>query len=200
MAKPKPNDSAPQGTYSTAVIAKFLKISEPYLLDLAQKRIVPQAIDPKSGKEIQGRWHLVEANHAYIDFLRDQVFGRNAEGTKWREARTRVMVAEANQAELRYGEARGELLRVDDVKELFAAVWSPCVGRLHAFRGMATQRLIQAGVIDREGSKEVFAIVDALIRTIIEELKHDSHEAIAELIKKREAVAKVSGNGEHAPG
>jgi hypothetical protein len=120
MAKPKPDDrGAPtDGTYSTDTVAKFLNVAPSYLLKLAAKKIVPRAIDRVTGREIQGRWRLVEANHAYIHYLRDQAFGRGGAEIDWRKENTLLVKAQREKAQFELEVLRAKYVLVEDVAPL----------------------------------------------------------------------------------
>jgi hypothetical protein len=189
MARPKPDDhGAPtDGTYSTETVAKFLNVAPSYLLELAAKRIVPRAIDQATGKEIQGRWRSVEANHAYIHYLREQAFGRGGTETDWRKEKTSLVKAQREKAQFELEVLRRRYVLAEDVQMIVGLMLTNMRARLMAFPGRYARAVLGLSTM-----AQATRVLEEAVRAVLAELRSIR---TSDLVRVEKPPA-GSGNGE----
>lgn len=94
-------------TYSIETISKLLMLSERRCQQLVKDGVIP--------KKERNQYDLVQSVQGYVNFLRERAFGGVA-NTDMHSEKTRLVVAQANIAEMNDAEMRGELVRVDEIR------------------------------------------------------------------------------------
>src|SRR5215475_10031307 len=94
-------------TVDQTQLAKFLDITPRHVRQLRTDGVLTRARDV-DGKELIGRYDLLQNNIAYIRYLRQQNKIDDSGEMEIRLLKSRRMMAEAGMAELRFKQMRGE--------------------------------------------------------------------------------------------
>ena len=94
-------------TYPIATISKLLDLSPRRIRQLVDEGVIP--------REERGRYALVPAVRGYITFLRERAVNADVGSDELGRHRARKLKAEAEQAEMKSGEMRGDLLPKSEV-------------------------------------------------------------------------------------
>jgi len=103
-------------TYSIETISKLLMLSERRCQQLVNDGVIP--------KQDRGQYDLVKSVQGYVKFLRERAFG-GVGNTDMHSEKTRLVIAQANIAEMNDAEMRSDLVRTEDVRRaIFTAARS----------------------------------------------------------------------------
>jgi hypothetical protein len=94
------------------------------------------------GDELQGRYEMVPNNHAYIHYLRKQGRLDEFSDAKRHMLGNRKMAADAEMAELRLLELKGNLHRSDDVEFLWTNKLTRIKARIQAIPSRTARQLV----------------------------------------------------------
>jgi phage terminase Nu1 subunit (DNA packaging protein) len=146
-------------TYPVATVAKLLLLTERRVQQLTREGVLPRAD--------RGRYELAPVVQAYVRYLRDRALPGEAEGVSedFQKARARRTAAEANMAEMRAAEARGELIPAQDVREVLTSVLGRVRSKLLSLPAKLAPQMVNLG-----------SVVHAE-----EHIRGAVHEALAEL-------------------
>ena len=96
-------------------LAKFLDITPQRIRQLCGEGVLSRARDV-DGSELRGRYDLLQNNIAYIRFLRQQNKMDDTGESEMRTLKARRLTAEAEMAQLRWKQMRGDLHSSADVE------------------------------------------------------------------------------------
>ena len=157
--------------YDKNMVAKFLNMTPKNVERLTEKGI----LCPKQGK----LYSLVEANHAYINYLKQQN-PDTEEVVDLNEERAKLARAKRLKAELELSLEEGDLHRSEDVKKIMEATLINFKSRLSAIPGEEADRL--ASMTDKA---KIFVYLNNKIKEALTELSN-FEEVFKEEIKEDE--------------
>ena len=157
--------------YDKNAVAKFLDMTPKNVEKLTEKGV----LQPKQGK----LYSLVEANHAYINFLRQQN-PDTEEVVDLNEERAKLAKAKRLKAELELELERGDLHRSEDVKRIMTATLINFKSRLSAIPAEEADKL--ASMTDKA---KIFLYLNDKIKEALTELSN-FEEVFAEEIKEED--------------
>lgn len=144
--------------YDKNAVAKFLDMTPKNVQRLTEKGI----LQTKQG----GLYSLVEANHAYIKYLREKN-PENEENIDLNEERAKLTKAKRLNEELDLAVKRGELHRAEDVEKIMSATLINFKSRLSAIPAEEADKLAQMS--DRA---KIFAYLNGKIKEALTELSN----------------------------
>lgn len=160
--------------YDKIAVAKFLDMTPKNVQRLTEKGI----LQTKQG----GLYSLVEANHAYIKYLREKN-PENEENIDLNEERAKLTKAKRLNEELDLAVKRGELHRTEDVEKIMSATLINFKSRLSAIPAEEADKLAQMS--DRA---KIFVYLNGKIKEALTELSN------FEEVFKEEAKEDEEGN------
>jgi hypothetical protein len=182
-------------TYPTETVAKLLLLTPRRVRQLTAEGVLTRARDPESGEFLRGRYELFPTLNAYIQFLREGRLDDPVE-TAYTKARSRRMIAEAEQAELRLKVLKGKLHYAEDVEFVMTTMLPAVKARLLAIPSRTTRLLI-----GKTNFQEIFGLLYGEIELALKELStynpSDFAEQNAEYLASVDAAAvQYNGNGD----
>jgi phage terminase Nu1 subunit (DNA packaging protein) len=105
-------------TATTDQVARLLLLTPRRVQQLIEEGVLRRARDPDTGDELRGRFHSIECVQSYIRYLRQELGSPDVTETKFLDARSRRMTAQAQLAELRLAALKGAYHRAEDVEFL----------------------------------------------------------------------------------
>lgn len=148
--------------YDKNAIARVLDITPKQVAELTEKGI----LKPRQGN----LYNLIESNHAYIRFLRDE--NPQAEETvSLSEERAKLARAKRQKAELELAVAEGDLHRTEDIEKVISGTLINFKQRLSALPAEEADKL--ATMTDKA---KIFTYLNGKIKKILLELS--SFEAV----------------------
>ena len=152
----------------------------------------------EDGKELRGRYHWLECVQAYIRYLRSKLESGDVAETKFLDARSRRMVAEAEKAELALKVVKGKLHRSEDVEFIMANRDSAIKARL-----LAVASRITLQVLGKTDYRQVYDLIHGEVISVLEALSsydpaqfNEQNEAyLASLFPEPLAKTNVNGDG-----
>lgn len=160
--------------YDKNAVAKFLDMTPKNVQRLTEKGI----LQTRQG----GLYSLVEANHAYIKYLREKN-PENEENIDLNEERAKLTKAKRLNEELDLAVKRGELHRAEDVEKIMTATLINFKSRLSAIPAEEADKLAQMS--DRA---KIFVYLNGKIKEALTELSN------FEEVFKEEAKEDEKGN------
>ena len=118
--------------YDKNAVAKFLDMTPKNVQRLTEKGI----LKPKQG----GLYSLIEANHAYIKYLRDSN-PEDEQGIDYTEERAKLVKAKRINEEMDLAVKKGELHKAEDVKKIMTATLINFKSRLSAIPAEEAEKL-----------------------------------------------------------
>ncbi len=160
-------------TYSIETISKLLMLSERRCQQLVGEGIIP--------KKERGQYDLVESVQGYVKFLRERAFGGVA-NTDMHSEKTRLVVAQANIAEMNDAEMRGDLVRVDEIRR---AVFTAARGVRNSLQTVADRLAVPiAGESDHH---EIHDMIESELNQILGDMDKQWAHLVAEpVVDERE--------------
>lgn len=143
-------------TYSIEIISKLLMLSERRCQQLVNDGVIP--------KQDRGQYDLVKSVQGYVKFLRERAFG-GVGNTDMHSEKTRLVIAQANIAEMNDAEMRGDLVRTDEVRR---AIFTSARGVRNAFQTVADRLALPiAGESDHRAIHEIIENeISAILRSM----------------------------------
>lgn len=140
--------------YPISTLAKLFNITERRVQQLARDGVIPKAE--------RGKYDLVECTRAYIKFLQQALDETKPDPNS---DRTRLERARADKMELEVQEARGELARVDELRDLW-------IRRVVNFktRMLAIPRKVAPSLVGKKKAAQIEQELDTEIREGLEEI------------------------------
>lgn len=157
--------------YDKNAVAKFLDMTPKNVQRLTEKGI----LQTKQG----GLYSMVEANHAYIKYLREKN-PENEENIDLNEERAKLTKAKRLNEELDLAVKRGELHRTEDVEKIMSSTLINFKSRLSAIPAEEAEKLAQMS--DRA---KIFVYLNGKIKEALTELSN-FEEVFKEDIKEDE--------------
>lgn len=151
-------------TLDTTQLARLLDITPRRVDQLAADGILVRARD-ETGHSLRGRWEMIPNVHAYIKHLRGQARLDDASDASFVSHRNSKLRAEAEMAELRLRELKGELLRRDDVDFWISNALTAFKSRIQAIASRISRLLL-----GKTKFKEVFDIITTETDLALDEL------------------------------
>lgn len=153
-------------TLDTTQLARLLDITPRRVNQLAGDGILTRARD-EVGKELSGRWEMVPNVHAYIKHLRGQARLDDESNATFVSLRNSRLASEAEMADLRLRELKGELLRRDDVDFWISNTLTAFKARIQAIAARISGRLR-----GKTKFKEIYATIKTETDLALEELSN----------------------------
>ena len=177
---------ADRTTLDTTQMARLIDVGPRHVRKLTVEGILNRARD-EYGDEIQGRYEMVPNNHAYIHYLRKQ--GRLDEFSDAKRAMlgNRKMAADAEMAELRLHELKGDLHRSDDVEFIWSNKMTRIKARIQAIPSRTARQLV-----GKTDYREIHEILTAEVQLVLREC---SGYSSAEFKDAAEAYLDAQGAG-----
>ena len=160
--------------YDKNAVAKFLKMTPKNVERLTEKGI----LTPKQG----GLYSLIEANHAYITYLRDHN-PENEENIDLNEEKAKLTKAKRQSEELDLAVKKGELHRTEDIERVMSATLINFKTRLSAIPAEEAEKL--ASMTDKA---KIFLYLNDKIKEALAELSN------FEVVFKEEIKEDEEGN------
>ena len=110
--------------YPIATVAKVLNLSERRVQQLVQEGILP--------KPEKGRYDLIACVRAYIKYLQERAYGRDAAPQDTHLERARLLRAQADKTELEVAVLRGNLVPIEKVESDWMTIIMAARSRLLA--------------------------------------------------------------------
>ncbi|MCK5748506.1 MAG: hypothetical protein KAH44_19980 [Oricola sp.] len=108
--------------YPLATVAKILNLSERRVQQLVKEDILP--------KPEKGKYDLIACVRAYIKYLQERAFGKDAAPQDTHLERARLLKAQADKTELEVDTLRGNLMPVETIEADWLAMVMACRSRL----------------------------------------------------------------------
>lgn len=128
-------------TLDTTALAKLFLITPQHVRRLCSTGVLMRARDV-DGKELQGRFELVQNIHAYIKYLREMARLDDASESRYAQLRNEKMAAESAMAVLKLKEIKGEVLRTADVEFVMTNLITATKNHLLAIPARITRLVI----------------------------------------------------------
>lgn len=144
--------------YDKNAVAKFLNMTPKNVQRLTEKGI----LQPKQGE----LYSLVEANHAYIKYLREKN-PENEEDINFNQERAKLTRAKRLNEELDLATKKGELHKAEDVQKIMSATLINFKSRLSAIPAEEAEKL--ASMTDKA---KIFLYLNAKIKEALTELSN----------------------------
>jgi len=96
-------------TYSVGTISKLFNLTDRRVQQLAKDEIIP--------KPDRGKYELIGCVQGYIKYLQDRAFGKNIAPIDSHAERTRLLKAQADDAELELGVKRGTVFIAAEIEK-----------------------------------------------------------------------------------
>lgn len=109
-------------TIDTHQLAHLVDLTATRIRQLTSEGVLRRALGP-DGRELRGRYELVDSVLRYIRFLRGRVMGFNDGETEYRRHRTSLMGTQAERARLELEAFKSTLHRLEDVQAVFHALY-----------------------------------------------------------------------------
>ncbi len=152
--------------YKVGVVARFLKLTDRRVQQLARDGIIP--------KPEKGKYDVVGCVHGYIDYLQARAFGKEVGSVDMYSERGRLLKLQADKAQLELDMMRSKLISADEVEELWATLLATFRARLLAVPTRAAHLVLHL--------KEFYAIEQSLrdlVCDVLTELaRNDTHQQI----------------------
>jgi hypothetical protein len=189
MARPKAEDlSGDDGLHPVGTTAKFLAMSESYLLQMTARGIIPQARD-SVGKTVQGRWSLIPALHGYLRFLEKEAL--KSGGSEWRAERTGLIKSQRKKAELEAERMEQSLIKVEDAIVVMKLMFANIRAKSLAAVGPLSEKV----GVERSKVAEVMQILKEAIAELLVGLRTLRTMHFVRIVK-----GPISGNGQSMKG
>jgi len=169
-------------TLDTTQLAKLLDITPRHVRNLVAAGVLERARD-EEGKELQGRYAMVQNNVAYIRYLRKQSKLDNTSETAYQSARNAKITAEARTAQLKLGVMENRLHMAEDVEWSITTMITAARSRLLAIPSRCARLLI--GATKGKEFQEIFDLLMSEIRSCLKELSGYNAMHFASKIDKR---------------
>ena len=143
--------------YALAIVARVLNLSERRVQQLVKEGVLP--------KPIKGKYDLIACVQAYIKYLQERAFGKDAAPQDTHLERARLLKAQADKTELEVATMRGSLVPVETVEADWVSMVMSCRSKLLS--------------IPSRSAFQIATLSDA--HEIERFLKRSIHEAVAEL-------------------
>jgi phage terminase Nu1 subunit (DNA packaging protein) len=149
----------------------FLKCTYQTVQHLNEQGVIQKAKHP-DGKEVKGRYNLLECCNAYIDHLRARagVKGLPADTeteARWQAARTDRMETQARRDRLRLEREEGRLVDPEDVRPVWVEYIGNCKQKLLALPIRCANEIF----VKQHDQAEVYQILTQRVREALLELK-----------------------------
>lgn len=108
--------------YPLATVAKVLNLSERRVQQLVREGILP--------KPIKGKYDLIACVRAYIKYLQERAFGKDAAPQDTHLERARLLKAQADKTELEVDTLRGNLIPLEQVESDWRGIVMACRSKL----------------------------------------------------------------------
>lgn len=108
--------------YPLATVAKILNLSERRVQQLVKEDILP--------KPEKGKYDLIACVRAYIKYLQERAFGKDAAPQDTHLERARLLKAQADKTELEVDTLRGNLMPVETIEADWLTMVMACRSRL----------------------------------------------------------------------
>jgi phage terminase Nu1 subunit (DNA packaging protein) len=177
---------ADRTTLDTTQMARLIDVGARHVRKLTADGILTRARN-EFGDELQGRYEMVPNNHAYIHYLRKQ--GRLDEFSDARRSMlgNRKMAADAEMAELRLFELKGNLHRSDDVEFIWTNKLTRIKARIQAIPSRTARQLV-----GKTDYRDIHAILTEEVEQVLREC---SGYNSADFKDKAEAYLEEQGAG-----
>ncbi len=150
-------------TYPVATIAKLLDLTPRRIRQLVDEGVIP--------REERGRYALVPAVRGYVQYLRERAVNADVGQDELGQYRVRKLKAEAELAEMKSAETRGELVRAEDYTSMMVASFSRVRTRL-----LAVPSTIAPHLLGLDAAKDAQRIVKDAIYEALRELAATGRE------------------------
>jgi hypothetical protein len=190
-------------TVDTHQLAHLVDLTATRIRQLTNEGILRRALGP-DGKELRGRYDLVDSVRRYAAFLRDRVAGFNDGETEYRRHRISLMRAQAERVRPEVEAFKSTLHRLEDIQAVFAAIYRHIRARAREYALRSSRRL-------SENSKpQDFGTLNAIVTEEIESCLTDISQCasvretdpellayVATLRPEKPAPVSTNGNGEN---
>jgi phage terminase Nu1 subunit (DNA packaging protein) len=170
----------------TNQMARLIDVTARHVRKLTVDGVLNRARN-EMGDEIQGRYELVPNNHSYIHFLRKQGKLDEFSDAKRHMLGNRKMAADAEMAELRLLELKGNVHRSDDVEFLWTNKLTRIKARIQAIPSRTARQLV--------GKTDYREIHDILTDEVEQVLRECSGYSSAEFKDSAEIYLEEQGAG-----
>lgn len=114
-------------TYPAKTLGKLFNLTERRIQQLAKEGVLPKAE--------RGKYDLIECTRAYIKYLQDRAFGKDAAPTDYHSEKARDVKYQADLREMELAERRGQLIPLDAVTEEILEVSSIFASQIESISG-----------------------------------------------------------------
>jgi phage terminase Nu1 subunit (DNA packaging protein) len=179
------------------VLAKLLILTPRRVQQLIDEGVLRRARD-EDGNELRGRFHWIECVQSYIRYLRSRLESGDLTETKFLDARSRRMTAQAQMAELRLAALKGTYHRAEDVEFLMTQRDSAIKAQILALPSRVARLLV-----GKTDFQEIYNLLMAEVVALLENLSgYDpraftkaNEEYLARLFPEAPAAVKPNGSG-----
>jgi len=186
----------PQQALDTTQLARLVGITPRHVQRLTQEGIFTRARDT-DGNELRGRYPLM-AIRAYCDHLRAQMNLTDASQTRYEASRNEKVAAEAEMAQLRLKQYKGELHHSRDVEFVMTNMLTAFKARVLAIPSRVARLCIG------KKFREIFDLISSEIELALRELHTYDRSLFAEagavyLAKQGVDLGTLNGEAQREP-
>jgi phage terminase Nu1 subunit (DNA packaging protein) len=153
-------------TLDTTQLAKLLMITPRHVRRLTADGVLARARD-EDGTELQGRFELVKNVQAFIKYWQEKAKYDDASDSRYAQLRNQRMAAEAEMAETKLKELRGEFLRTADVEFMMTNLITATKQHLLAIPSRVSRLLVGC-----TSFQKIFDTISGEIRAALTEMSN----------------------------